>query len=465
MKKTMLFGLTLAVVLGGLSGAAVAQLASSPWPMFHHDARHTGRSSLPGPSNGLTDKWPTPYTGVDWIKTQTSVGPDGHVYLAHGKNVVCKVRESDGAEIWCSGLGGFANTSTPALGNGTSSTNFKVYRGERNNRFWSIDSPSGFATLPHRDCIDVDCPDADIAWMFPGWPYKMPWDGDVFSSTAIAEDGAVYTACGCLSNGLLHAFRPDGSQWWEPFKVGKTGIRNSSPAVVRIVKGSAPTPPAGLPSGATYTHTNVVYIGGVNGYLHRIDDDVWSDSAGKRVAARPTAAWAEGRRVGTATSNLNSSPSVDAAGNIYIGTNKGVGSFLPDGTMRPGWPVLVTAGVVDTTAAIGTDGRIYVSVFKTGVRTLYALNASTGATVWQSIPANSTAIVGFAQSPSPVIDSSGNVYAGFSDTVKKFNASTGAVLGFRQLDPNKTGDDVITMSLGSGVLYVSSRNKKLYALE
>ena len=35
-----------------------AQLDSGPWPMFHHDARHTGLSQHQGPlASGLALKW------------------------------------------------------------------------------------------------------------------------------------------------------------------------------------------------------------------------------------------------------------------------------------------------------------------------------------------------------------------------------------------------------------------------
>ena len=37
-----------ALVLGA-NGPAAGQLAQTPWPMFQHDVRHTGRSALLGP--------------------------------------------------------------------------------------------------------------------------------------------------------------------------------------------------------------------------------------------------------------------------------------------------------------------------------------------------------------------------------------------------------------------------------
>jgi len=384
-----------ALVLASLAGArtpAWAQLASTPWPMFQHDLLHTGRSPLPGPS-ALDLKWT--YAATSWVKTQTAVG-DGVLYFGAGHHPMCAVDAATGAELWCFPDGGDANQSSPAIGqDGT------IYEGARDNKVWAIDA----------DGLEV-------------WSFKIPLDGDVFSSPAIAPSGTIYTACGCLSAGILHAFNPGGSLKWK-LKLGKGGIRNSSPAVV------------------DEAGSRFIYIGSVDGWLRKVKDNGTGGSLEWEI------------RVGTAL--RDSSPSVAADGTVYIGSNTGLWAVRPNGTLR--WH-FVTNGVVDTTAAISLTGRIYVSSFKTGKRTLYGIDPATASpgyhVAWTRVGAG-TSTSNFSQTPSAVIDGDGNVYAAIGKTVLKLTAAG------VQLDDYTVGADVIALSLGDGVLYVSAKDGNLYA--
>ena len=65
--------------------AASAQLADTPWPMFHHDLRHTGQASVSGPASAHL-KWvydnPSRWTCM-WncptFSSSPTVGAVGHV--------------------------------------------------------------------------------------------------------------------------------------------------------------------------------------------------------------------------------------------------------------------------------------------------------------------------------------------------------------------------------------------------
>src|SRR5262249_3800161 len=107
-------------------------------------------------------------------------------------------------------------------------------------------------------------------------------------------------------------------------------------------------------------------------------------------------------------------------------------------------------------AAIASDGSLYVSSFKTGKRTIYGLSAA-GGYLW-SISGTGGKPNQHAQSPSPVIDANGTVYAAIGKTVYALNPSNGNIIWQTSL-----GADAIALSLGNGVLYVSAKNALLYA--
>ena len=106
----------------GLWGAAdaapaFAGLANSAWPMFSHDAQHSGRASVNGPQG--------PAPQVAWqsrtrsrMRAAVSVGEDGTIFVPNGKNPLSAFDPATGAEIWESSnhQGGLADHSQPAVG-------------------------------------------------------------------------------------------------------------------------------------------------------------------------------------------------------------------------------------------------------------------------------------------------------------------------------------------------------------
>ncbi|MEI6634770.1 MAG: PQQ-binding-like beta-propeller repeat protein, partial [Chlamydiota bacterium] len=100
-----------------------AQLADSPWPMFMHDARHTGQSEYAGPS------WPalswSYKTGYD-IESSPAIGSDGRVYVGSLDNRLYAVG-SGGSLAWTYLTGDYVESS-PALG-----SDGRVYVGSADN--------------------------------------------------------------------------------------------------------------------------------------------------------------------------------------------------------------------------------------------------------------------------------------------------------------------------------------------
>ena len=82
--RAMTFLLTTGALLLGATGPAAGQLAQTPWPMFQHDVRHTGRSALLGPL--FLSGAPAPADVNVWqsfgmIASSPTIASDGTIYV------------------------------------------------------------------------------------------------------------------------------------------------------------------------------------------------------------------------------------------------------------------------------------------------------------------------------------------------------------------------------------------------
>ncbi len=442
--------LTLTLLVAATAMPVPAQLASSPWPMFQHDAQHTGKSTVSGPSSSAVKvRWT--YTGKGWIKVQVALGTDGTVYIGNAKFPLCALdpdRTSAEPALWCTGNLGEVNFSSPAVGNPFPSggtTVDTVYIGERANRLWAFNGDTGAAR----------------------WHFRVPIDGDVTMSPLIAGDGTIYAGCGCsyaaqdpeIFVGRVYAFAASpvigsGGAAQPKWFVELPYVRNSSPAG-RIVQFPVGSPPAAV-------SRLRLYVGTSDGKLVAIDDlgpgngqVAWSLQLGP-----------------TTTVNKQSSPSIGPDGTIYIGTSTGLFAVRDNGasgTVLPGWPFAAggAGGVFDTTAAI-SGGALYVSRYQTGNRTLYAVAAAhssaatPGTKLWQKGPAKGSTTTNLAQTPSAVVGANGIVYAAIGRTVYAFDPAS--VNPANPVWQHLLPADAISLTVGDGVLYVAAKNNRLYAL-
>jgi hypothetical protein len=192
---------------------------------------------------------------------------------------------------------------------------------------------------------------------------------------------------------------------------------------------------------------------------------------------------------------------LDAAGNVYVGTDSVVDgghtvySFTPSGVTNPGWPQ-DTGGVTAPTApVIGPRGGVYIA---NTAGALYAFNPngslrsgfpfSSGGTVSQQPLAVSSSGIVYMKtsvglyavnadgtpvwatpfspggdatlSPAPVIDGSGNVYVAFGDSVYSLAPGGTVRLGW-PVTVASAGPLVIG---GQHTLYVVSGGQQLYAV-
>jgi len=313
--------LTVVAVLGGV-GPAAAQLADSAWPCFQHDAQHTGRTDLIGPTNPKV-LWS--YKGRNRLVSTPAIGTDGTIYLGHGRNPLCAIEPSDGDEIWCTtrNLGTFADRSAPAVAaDGT------IYIGGRDNDLWSVAA------------------DGKTQWTF-----HIQTDGDVTTSPVVGDiDGLVYMGSDSLSAGYFYAMRPGpvADPAWLNILGG--GLRNVSPAL---------------------SHDGtVVYVTSSGVRLHAIDAltgiELWQIML-------------ERRRNGARGPNYT--PVVGEDGTIYVGFDEGLFAVNPDGSVA--WKFSTGRRRIYSPPAIGHDGTIYFGAARRTDGMFFAVDAD-GKLVWST---------------------------------------------------------------------------------
>src|SRR5437870_2313174 len=161
-----------------------ASLASSDWPMFHHDLAHTGASPYVGAqTNTLRWKYNT-ITHPNIVSTfglfsSPAIGPDGIIYVGTAENNLTAISRY-GTLKWMYVVGGAINPiyTSPAIGSdGT------VYFGDYDRNVYAISPPSS-GTL------------GTLKW-------KYTTGGAISSSPSIGSDGTVYAGS---DDGYLYAF-------------------------------------------------------------------------------------------------------------------------------------------------------------------------------------------------------------------------------------------------------------------
>src|SRR5208282_6840311 len=128
-----------------------AQLATAPWPMFHHDLAHTGLSPYDTSANPGVQKWKFATSGD--VDSSPAIGADGTIYVGSGDGNLYAVN-TNGTQKWKFDTG-YALVGSPAIGaDGT------IYVGSGNSSLYAVN------------------PDSTLKWKFVG-------DFQSYSSPAI----------------------------------------------------------------------------------------------------------------------------------------------------------------------------------------------------------------------------------------------------------------------------------------
>ena len=331
---TNLLKLTICLIIILLANPIYSQLADSPWPMFHKDLEHTGRSSYNGPDvPNLKWIYQTASSNSYSCYSNPVIDTDGTIYIGSKDSYLYAIN-SDGTIKWKFQTGSTIKYSTPAIGSdGT------IYVGSNDHYLYAINSngtlkwklqTGGYVSSPAigtDGTIYVGNFDSYLYAINENGTLKWKFDtGYYVTPPAIDTDGTIY-----IGSEDLYAINPDGTQKWKC-----------------ILSSDGLAPP-------TLGSDGTIYVGsGESGeyYLYAVNPNgtlKWNFYTGGKVY---------------------STPAIDTDGTIYVGSfnNHYLYAINPDGTEK--WKFL-TGGTVNSSPAIGLDGTIYVGSYD---RYLYALN-------------------------------------------------------------------------------------------
>src|SRR3989339_648789 len=349
------------------SGNIYAQLADSPWPMFRHDLKHTGRSSYTGSGKNYL-QWVYP---VGSSTSTPAIGTDSTIYVGSYDSNLYAINP-DGSLKWKYTTGDVIESS-PAVG-----TDGVIYVGSNDNNVYAINS------------------DGTLKWFYTT-------DGDVVSSPAVGTNSTVYVGS---YDGNLYAINKDGTLKKDPPPSLGNQIY-SSPAV-----GS----------------NEIIYIASRNDkYFYSLDSNLgtrWRRSLLDLIDSSPAigsdgivyvgsdelyAFTESGSYSGSnwpySTTNeneplLTSSPAISSSDNIYFGAESGFYALYSSGNVRR---IVNTIGAIGRSSpAIDASGNVYLCT-NSG---LYALN--TDYVVKWTYPIKD-------ENASPIIGADGTIYVHSSD--------------------------------------------------
>ena len=335
---------------------------ASPWPMYCHDTRHTGRSLY-----STVDTWDEiwKFDTLGWAEGGPAIDEDGTIYI--GSYYLYAVYP-DGTLKWTYYSDHIIGCAPAIDKNGV------IYYG----------------TIYGDDSLYAINPNGTLKWTYYA-------GGDIFSSPAIGDDGTIYfgSGGGYPPTGGIHAVYPNGTLKW---KYDTNHVVYSSPAIGpddTVYCGCHDTYLYALyPNNGTLkwkyktgdwirtspciADDGTIYVVSLDYYLHAVNPDgsfKWKTNVG--AGASPTigqdgtiyAGYSELYAINPIDGSVKWSfdvggtmrggtPCNSIDGTIYVGTSDGgeLIAISSDGTLK--WRKGI--GTVESPPAIGSDGTVYV---------------------------------------------------------------------------------------------------------
>jgi outer membrane protein assembly factor BamB len=336
----------------------------SPWPMFCHDVRHTGRSPYgPNRSVYLYEKWKVRLTGIVTFGSPV-IDANGTIYIGDDLGNFYAFYPN-GTGKWAIKRSG--DMTTPAIADdgtiyvGSYSGNLFAIHPNGTEK-WTLYLKSGLISSPaialdgiiYIGAFNLMCavrPNGTLLWQYAtGTAIK--------ASPAIGSDGTVYVAS---HDGYLYAFYPlNGTVKWK-MKVASGISCYSSPAIDdngTIYYGTRYCLYAIAPNGTILWERggSNFYGGPVIGY----DGTIYACGGESLKAFAPdgTAKWK------VSLGNDESSPVVLKNGMILVFGEEELFFVTPDGKVVQRLIVTATIPtavvVINSSPSVGTDGTVYV---------------------------------------------------------------------------------------------------------
>lgn len=391
----LIFVLVIAIVPEGWS-------TESPWPMFRHDLKHTGRTPYTGPAAPVVAwSYPTDHG----IASSPTIGADGTIYVGVG---------------WYHLFTSFADSCLLALNPDGSLK-------------WCFQSRKGFfasPTLGPDGTIYVSSLAGNLLAVEDSITYgKLKWSTGLQyfflkGSPTLAPDGMIYIGSPSF---FFYAINPDGAIEWQHM-TGWCII--STPAIA---------------------DDGTIYCGSKDHYLYAFDPELQ-----EMKWRAPTGTFYDGHLV-------DASPAIGPDGTIYVGTDQfgaqgrtpipvdtSFWAFNPDGSRK--WAFATGSGV-ESSPAIGPDGSIYFGSYD---GYLYAVTDAGNEGVLQWKFQTGDAIDG-----SPTVDGNGIIYFGSRDSTLYALYPDGSVKWTFTAGDGFESSPTID---GNGMLYIGCFDGNLYAL-
>jgi len=358
------------------------------WPMFQYDCMHTGRSPYNCCHNWLSidTMW-----SVDLGERIMfpAVYKDTVIYVATVGGRLHAIK-FDGTLLWTARIGSTSYSGPVLLNDGSivigNQANQVVQVRPDGTIGWRWTSPNNLRGIRHCPIIGFDDRIYTVGYYTSDWhghllcftqsgtfiwDRSLPGGGSwIYSSPAMDEDTLIFTVDYTNSPGELVCYNSSSTVLWRfntyPHS-GETDLR-SSPTVDTV--------------------RNRVYFGSNKNNPRGMVAVDYS-----RTAA--TLAWFYNVGAGN---NINCSPAIDTAGNIYFGTSNGTFySLTPSGALR--WTFRTGGAISDP--VIDPSGCV---IFGSADSNLYIVSAATGSLLY-SINLGSSVV-------SPIISQSGIIYVG-----------------------------------------------------
>ncbi len=338
-------------------------LADTPWPMYHHDQRHSGLSQYNTSHVDGTILWKTDLGGQ--IRSSPVIGFNDTIYVTTFNGKLHCIHPN-GTVNWTFDTSS-SITSTPAIDtngtiyfsadddllyainpNGTEKWNLTVYGMYHSSPLIDDDNIIYIGTSMGLKAVN---PDGTERWTFNT-------NGDVASSPALSPDNVIYFGD---DSWKFYAIDRSGNELW----TNDTGTIVSSPSVT--------------------SDSWHIYVGCNNGQFYSLSKNgfgewfnftsgdiyftcpavdsvgvVYTPGGDSLDAYKPDKYHTDGELIWRfQTGNtIYSSPAIGSDGTIYFGSNdNNIYALSPDGTKK--WNI-TTGGSVRSSPAIGSDGCVYI---------------------------------------------------------------------------------------------------------